>query len=290
VRLGETPAFDGVLVGHQHRQTIREIQIRRRKIVMVRKRVLDRRDAGRAQTVEESLRVADRSYRVHTLTTEAGQRLGSPVIQRDDIAAAQLHQVLAVFGDAAVADAQIHLLQPARRLAQRACRQQPAIAEAARAVDHADFHVARQPVMLQSVVGDQHIATGVEQQSRRGGAIAPHHHRHTAGVDQTGLVANLRRVRRIAEQQRLALTAAVAATDHAGPIAARAQGSGHGYRQRRLAGTAYAEVADHDDRRRQAHTAQDTHPIKLAAQTDRGAVQHRQRPRPPWRAAIGVPG
>ena len=258
--------------------------------MVIGKGMLDGFDTCGTQAVEEAPRIADGRHRMNALTAEAGQQLSSPVVQRNDIAAAKLHRVFAVFGDAAIADAQIHPLQPTQRFAQRAGRHQPPIAEAAYAVDHADLHVARQPVMLQSVVGDQHIAAGVKQQSSRRRAIASHRHRHAAGMDQAGLVADLRRIRRISEQQRFALIAAIAATDHTGPIAACTQGGNHRNRQRRLAGAAHAEIADHDDRYRQAHATQPTEKIKTAAQADHGAVQRCQRPCPPRCAAIAVPG
>ena len=55
---------------------------------------------------------------------------------------------------AAIAHTQCDAVEPCHRLAQRTGRQQTSIAEAAFAVDHADFHIALQPVVLQAVVGD----------------------------------------------------------------------------------------------------------------------------------------
>ena len=52
----------------------------------------------------------------------------------------------------------IDLVEPRRGLAQRPRRQQPAVAEAARGIDHGDLDVARQRVVLQAVVGDDHVA------------------------------------------------------------------------------------------------------------------------------------
>src|SRR5258707_993202 len=59
------------------------------------------------------------------------------------------------------------------RPAQRARRQQPAVAEARLAVDHADFDVALKRVVLQSVIAQHHAAggTGREQGPRRRDAI-----------------------------------------------------------------------------------------------------------------------
>ena len=55
------------------------------------------------------------------------------------------------------------------RLAQRAGRQRPAVAEAARAVDHGDFDVAREAVVLQAVVADDDVAFRVCGEQRAGG-------------------------------------------------------------------------------------------------------------------------
>ena len=59
-----------------------------------------------------------------------------------------------------------------RRFAQRAGRQQPAVAVAAAAVDHLDLDVARQAVMLQAVVADHDVAAGLGQRLRGGGTVA----------------------------------------------------------------------------------------------------------------------
>jgi len=165
-----------------------------------------------------------------------------------------------------------------------------AVAETTRAVDHADFDVACQRVMLQTIVGDQHVASGIQQQARRGRPLAPDRHRHAAGADQAGFVADLGRVRPVVQQHRFAPAAAMAAADDAGTVATLAQCCGQRDGQRRLAGAAHAEVADHDDRRRQPYAAQCTDPVEPAAQTHRRAVQRRHRPCPPRRTGIAIPG
>ena len=91
--------------------------------------------------------------------------------------------------------------QARQRLAQGPGRKQATVAEAAHAIDHADLHVARQRVVLQAVIGDHHIAAGVEQQPRGSGPIAADRHRHAGGADQAGFVADLGRIGRVAEQQ-----------------------------------------------------------------------------------------
>ena len=78
------------------------------------------------------------------------------------------------------------------RLAQRAGGQHPAVADAAGLVDHRDLEVSLQRVMLQSVVGDDHVAIRMrrEQCPRRGDAVAADPDRHRVGGDEQGLVAD----------------------------------------------------------------------------------------------------
>ena len=59
---------------------------------------------------------------------------------------------------AAVVDHQVDRGEPAGRLAQRSGRQAAAIAQAALAVDHGDLQVARQSIVLESVVAQQQVA------------------------------------------------------------------------------------------------------------------------------------
>ena len=66
-------------------------------------------------------------------------------------------------------DDRIDGLEPRGGLAQRARGQQPAIAEAARAVDDGDLDAARQSVMLQSVVGEDHVAPRMPGEERPAG-------------------------------------------------------------------------------------------------------------------------
>jgi hypothetical protein len=65
---------------------------------------------------------------------------------------------------AAVHHHRIHLGKPGKRFPQGPGRQQAAVAEAALAIHHHDFHVPRQGVMLQPVVGQDHIDFGMESQ------------------------------------------------------------------------------------------------------------------------------
>ena len=82
-----------------------------------------------------------------------------------------------------------------QRLAQRPRRQQPAVADAA-VVEDQQLGAAGQAVVLQAVVGHQHIDLGMcrAQRQRRRAAIAAHPHRHGAAtVQQQRFVADLLR-------------------------------------------------------------------------------------------------
>ena len=72
-------------------------------------------------------------------------------------------------------------------------RQRPAVPETA-PVDHGDFDIARQPVVLQAIVADDQVAIGMRRQQRLAGssAVAADEHRAVgAPPDQQRLVADL---------------------------------------------------------------------------------------------------
>ena len=78
-------------------------------------------------------------------------------------------------------------------LAQRAGRQQPAIA-AAPVVKHTNLHITEQAVVLQTVVAHQYLGLGVALQQRAGRlkAAGANEDRHPGFlVDQQGLIASL---------------------------------------------------------------------------------------------------
>src|SRR5580698_2545377 len=61
----------------------------------------------------------------------------------------------------AVGNDGVGAFEPARRLAQWDGRQQHAVAEAALAIDHRDFDVARERIVLQAVVIEDYAAIGI---------------------------------------------------------------------------------------------------------------------------------
>ncbi len=138
---------------------------------------------------EEALRIADAGDGMHALAREIAQRAPPRRIRQcHRRVATQAHGNFAGLGRAAVADTKIHAGEPRHRFAQRSGRQQAAIAEAAFAVDHADFHIAVQPVMLQTVIGNDHIDIDLSQQylTNGGGAIPADRDRRAAWRDGSG--------------------------------------------------------------------------------------------------------
>ena len=170
-----------------------------------------------AQHGEEALRIADPGDRVHALPAEGRQRArGSAGVEPHGLARHQTHGERARPGRRArqravrggpVRDHDIGARQGRERLAQRARRQQPAVAEAARSVDHHDLAGAPETQVLQPVVGQDHLHAARGERPRA---------RHAVGGDEgrTGAVAR--------QQQRLVADLAPVARPPA-PRAARAR-------------------------------------------------------------------
>src|SRR5690606_26026139 len=103
----------------------------------------------------------------------------------------------------------------------------------------ADFDVAADRRILQTVIRDQHVDTLPEQQRRARRAVAADRDRRAGTlVDQAGFVADFARLRSRIEQGRCAYATAVAATQHAGREAARPQRFHQRDHERRLAAAA----------------------------------------------------
>ena len=95
-------------------------------------------------------------------------------------------------------DDRVDFVEARSGLAQRARRQPPAVAEAARGVDDDDLEIAREPVVLQSVVGDDHVALRDARRAARA-PRRPDRRPTTTGNagarEQHRLVADLARIR-----------------------------------------------------------------------------------------------
>ena len=142
----------------------------------------------RAQLSEEALRVADAGDRVHA-AARPSRRVGVTHRDRRRLrhASGSRRIVRIAHGRGGHGRRARATLAPVTRrttastlgesrcrLAQRTRRQQQPVAEAARRVDHDDLDVARECVVLQAIVGDDHIDVRmrVEQPARRLRALA----------------------------------------------------------------------------------------------------------------------
>jgi hypothetical protein len=101
--------------------------------------------------------------------------------------------------------------------AQGSCWQQPAIAQAARAIDDRDLAVAGQSRVLQAIVADDHLrATRLGKPGCRHAICADHDHVHATPRMQHGFVTGLGCSVAAIDDARLApMAAAVAAQHHA---------------------------------------------------------------------------
>ena len=170
--------------------------------MMVAKGVFDDLDAVRAQLAKETRRIADPGHRVHALSAEPVQRArGLASVEPHGLLRHQPHGQCrgprqrgaqrTVLGRA-VHHHRVGLRQSRERLTQRARRQHPAIAKAARAVDHHDLAITTQAQMLQSVVREDDIGASCNQSARAGDAI-PGDYGRTGGAarEDQRLVADL---------------------------------------------------------------------------------------------------
>ncbi|KAG1199823.1 hypothetical protein G6F35_012471 [Rhizopus arrhizus] len=298
--VAELTALHRVLLGHQHRQLAAEGQVLRLIRLMVGKGMRHHADATRPQHVEEALRMGDAGHRVHTLALEIRQRARTATGQRLRTVDVQGHRPLAestglgcgiLIGLAEVDHPEVALGSAADRLTQRSGRNHPAIAVAALGIDHFNFDVACQPVVLQAIVADDHIAAGLDQRLASGNAVTIHAHRH-AGLprDQHRLVAALGgRCVGLYPQRLVRILAAIATTGHTRLPAGGTQALDQGDGQRRLAGAACGDVADHDDRHRQRVVLAPAAPIGTPAQRGDTGVQRRQQAHRPGNRAAVIP-
>ena len=289
---GMGPELGGVFFRAQQRQGR---FLRRQRRQALQRGVVGQGDGARqrqalgAEHVEKSLRAGNARQRHHALAAQAGQRhalaigaagAGCQAARGGKSGAGQpgSGQADAAFGE----QRQAH--GPGPGFAQRAGGQQPAVADAT-AIKHADFHVARQGVVLKAVVTQQdvHLRVRGQQRAARFGAARGHLHGHArTAAQQQRLVAHLARIAAGLHGQAGPAGAPVPARDDAGPPAARQQVLRHSQRGRRFARAACHHVANHDDRHRQAlrHGPRLPPRRQRAIQPRKRPKRHRQRPAP----------
>ena len=154
----------------------------------------------------------------------------------------------------------------AGRLAQWPGRQQPAVADAALVEQH-DLDVARQRIVLQAVVGDDHVHFRMRSQA----APAPPPRAGARPLPGRRCARQSARVRRRLRRPRRRRRPGAAPPQprrsraKSRPVANRLRERLHQPdHQRRLAGAADVDVADHDHRHRQAHAGQPAGTVQRA--------------------------
>ena len=244
--------------------------------------MLNQTQPGVTQMIEKASGIADAGHRVNRAAPETGQgRSDTRINQIDRRIAAQTHQIFPAPGSA-VADDEIHLTQAGRRLAQRASRETSAVAKSAQSIDHGNFNIALQAVMLQTVVADDHVAIiAGEQRLGRRDPIRPDHDGTTAALrQQHRLIADFAGIAVGGDMARpFAGITAIAPADHTGFVAGLAQQFHQPGGQRSLAGAADADIADDDDGRSDAMAFEKTDAVQLPAQAHDQAEQQAQRPK-----------
>ena len=275
--VGEAFALHRILLGHENRCVVGEIDLRRTERVMVGKRMTDHGQSARFEETKEPLLVTDCTHGVHRGTGESVERARQiRVDQAHRMAGFESHLQLALSPDT-VHDHEIDRLEPAQRLAQRPRRHAQSVPVPAFAIDHHDLHVAGEPQVLESVVAQYDVALGATDQDARGGdSIRPGGHRSagTACQQHRFIPHPLRIAVRPHFPGPSAGGAPVSAAHDPDAQSVPREKLGDGNDQRGLPGTTDAEIADDDD-----GTAD------LPGATHAGAIgatpQHRAQPEQP---------
>jgi hypothetical protein len=158
IRRREVSAFYGILLGHQNRPVVIEAKVALLVGMMVRKSERFKIQAARLQVPEEPIGMGDSGERPHRRAEESrqGPRFAAEQMVRG--VAQDGHPVLARLRLPAPADHEVHGRRPFDRLAQRACRQTTAVAEASFSVDEQNLDVPAQSVVLKTVICDENRA------------------------------------------------------------------------------------------------------------------------------------
>ena len=159
-----------ILLGHQDDVVSGEGEIIGTEPEMIGKRVCLECQPHALQLREEALGVPDRGNRMQRTVSQV--RSGSSKAGIQQILKALTRELGEELGSAharqlaiAMDKHRVDRAQAADRLAQWPGGKQPAVAETALAIDHCNLDVARQTIVLQPVVTDQHVAAGMGRES-----------------------------------------------------------------------------------------------------------------------------
>src|SRR5215470_181686 len=164
-------------------------------------------------------------------------------------------------------------------LPERSCRQQQAVAVPPLVLD-GDFDVARQPVVLETVVANQQVALGMRREQRpcRPDPVAADPYWRAAPLGkQDRLVAEARRIAGRRRFVRCLVDAAISSRHDPRSEAARAKRVHEPEHERGLAGATRDQIAHDDHGDGQALGAQPTGTVSVAPERDHRAEDERGR-------------
>ena len=225
--------------------------------MVVRKRMTYRIDAHSLELREKSPRIAYSGDSVHALPRKVRcMRRVERIADADESFADESHRVGArtprrpADGGCRQRHNGIDAVQPGYRLAQGAGGQLPSVTERALGIHHDNFDAARQAIVLQPVVGKDHVAIRMQGQQRvaRCHSVARNCDCKSGARQQQGLIADAMRIVVGRDQQRHAVirVAAITATHNPRVMAAKRKGRSKRCDQRRLPAPAHGDITDHD--------------------------------------------
>jgi hypothetical protein len=163
-RLRKLGAFHGIFFGHDDRKLIGKLQILLTEYMVVSKRVRLRLNPHFGNTAKEPLRITNPRYRMARTTRPTpptlNDRQRSTRLQREGKLLPRLPSLPVWL--TSLNGNQVDLIEALRLFAQRARRQQPAITQAALAIDDCNLNSALHPVVLQSIITDHDVTVRLQ--------------------------------------------------------------------------------------------------------------------------------
>jgi len=269
VATAETTTFYRILFGHQHQIAIDKLEVRGLEWVMVGKRMRGETQSQAREFREEPLGIAYPGYRVQLSSRQIGGRHGHCVLANPVKARRrEPHSKRTGSRFTAVDHCRVH---PAtRRLAQRSRRKHQSVTETALILD-CNLEIAMQPIVLQSVVADNHIALAIGREQGASGRSAigtyPHRATRTLGKQQR-LIADPRGVVSHAHPTRPDMSSPISPAENAGTSSFAAQNLDQCEDEGRLPRAAHGEIPDDDHRDMKAHGTQHAEAVKQPPKSD----------------------
>ena len=143
-----------------------------------------------------------------------------------------------------------------------------------------NFHRAIQRIVLQAVIGDDHVNLGVgsQQTARCRHPVTTYKHRHlTFASNQQRFVTGLCSGHVGFHLDNSARLSTITTRNHAGRVALRAQHRYQPDHQRRLASATDKNIPDHDHRHRQSRRRKNTQPVENSTEKNNQKKNRRKR-------------